>query len=823
MAFASPRPPADDCRSLLARLLVHALAVTALLVGTNACVSPKAVTLEFTRPLDLNPRIRLDRNALDNDQANGPEFSGPYRDGFDSASPQCMRGRDPGADNGGCEVISPITPSMQAPQLENLLQSNCLWLGDAATSSSTTDVVRVNWEMVAHVRREPMHLTCNSPTDIGLCRLREPGTAREIEFQDLDKDFMPCSAPEPPVNSTMDVAFGTLSSLPITIKGGPLVVDTDLHIASMPLVAEYVEAATPDAYRRCPGSVNSPQAFSGGSTRAASLSSGLGCGAGVSGGNPTVDACARDCLAFAPPADVALRLRDTTSGATQWLRPNLMTIRGTQNIARSMTAVPGDANLRRWKVQVSPDPPDQVHYTQVRWHENFSNTLQVEQVRVFVPGPNPAISTDDTAPTLDPANQSLVISGTYFGTSDDADPFTIICTGTSTASSHGWIYALTRANCEGNQLDDFLLGATPAYTHQMLTTAYFPLTEPLHWDVRLAGNSPAPVMIEFQIRALKQGSALLATPAVSNFGEMVIGRNGDRFVAFENVGDTPLQITHAALGGQSPADFSYRLIASRVPLPLPISIASTPHRRVIDQIEGYGSIPLDIAATATVGEAFSRLVRPDRDGQKPKVFGNDLIYDGGTAFYRESPRPVPFTFPNGTAPLMALDAYVEARLPMILEPGRSLQVMVKAKPVSYGVRSAQLKVDAYSPIDGQTRNASVVLQVDAKTGGLPFLHPGYAPITTGQAGGDRLLLLENSGDRDVLRGDVRVVDGRHFSVLQGKPQQILAPGESELIRVHFSPTCPANSGSNPVADQLVVETDWGTLQSDLSGYVDCSR
>ena len=47
-----------------------------------------------------------------------------------------------------------------------------------------------------------------------------------------------------------------------------------------------------------------------------------------------VSACARDCIAYAPPGDVALRLRDTSSGATQWLRPNLMTIRGTQNIAR---------------------------------------------------------------------------------------------------------------------------------------------------------------------------------------------------------------------------------------------------------------------------------------------------------------------------------------------------------------------------------------------------------------------------------------------------------------------------------------------------------
>jgi hypothetical protein len=823
MALASPHSPADDGRSVLARLLVHAFAVGALLIGTNACVSPKAVTLEFTRPLDLNPRIRLDRNPLDNDQANGPEFSGPYRDGFNSISPQCMPGRDPGADNGGCEVISPITPSMQAPQLENLLQSNCLWLGDAATSSATTDVVRVNWEMVAHVRREPMHLTCNSPTDIGLCRLREPGTAREIEFQDLDKPFVACSAPEPPVNSTLDVAFGTIANLPITIEGGPLVIDTDLHIASMPLVAEYVEAATPDPYRRCPGSVGSPQAFSGGTLRPASLSGGLGCGAGGSAGNPTVDTCARDCLAFAPPGDVALRLRDTTSGATQWLRPNLMTIRGTQAIARTMIAVAGDATLRRWKVPVSPDPPSQVPASQVRWHENFSNTLQIEQVRVFVPGPNPATATDDTAPSLDPAMQSLVINGTYFISPSNADPFTITCTGTSNAATHGWVYALTRANCTGNQLDDFLLGATPAYTHQMLTKAYLPLTEPLHWDVRLAGNSATPVMIEFQIRALKQGSALLASPAVSNFGELVIGRNRDQFVAFENIGDTPLQITNASLGGQSPGDFSYRLIASRVPLPLPISITSTPHKRVIDQIEGSGSVSLDMAATATVGEAFTRLVRPNRDGQKPRIFGNDLVYVGGTALYRETPRPVPFTFPPGSIPLSTLDAYVEARLPMILDPGRSLQVLVKSQPAHYGVRSAQLKLDAYSPIDGQTRSASVVLQADAKTGGLPFLHPGYAPITTGKAGGDRMLLLENSGDRDVLRGDIRLADGRSFSVVQGKPQQVLAPGESELIRVHFAPICPANGTPNPVADQVVVETDWGTLQSGLSGYVDCSR
>jgi hypothetical protein len=40
--------------------------------------------------------------------------------------------------------------------------------------------------------------------------------------------------------------------------------------------------------------------------------------------------------------------------------------------------------------------------------------------------------------------------------------------------------------------------------------------------------------------------------------------------------------------------------------------------------------------------------------------------------------------------------------------------------------------------------------------------------------------------------------------------------------LRFSPSCPTNGIPNPVADQVVVETDWGILQSDLSGYVDCS-
>ena len=284
-----------------------------------------------------------------------------------------------------------------------------------------------------------------------------------------------------------------------------------------------------------------------------------------------------------------------------------------------------------------------------------------------------------------------------------------------------------------------------------------------------------------------------------------------------------MQITRATLGGQSPGDFSYRLIASRVPVPLPISIASTPHKRVIKQVEGYGSIPFDVAATATVGGDFTHLVRPNRDGKRITAFNNELVYDGGTAFYREAPRPVPYTFPPGSAPLTVLDAYTEAHLPLILAPGRSLQVMVKAKPANYGVRSAQLKVEAYSAIDGQTLSAAVVLQVDAKTGGLPFLHPGYAPITTGRSGGDRVLLIENSGDRDVLRGDISLADGRNFSVVPTTSRQVLAPGESEVIRLHFSPPCPLNGTTNQFTDQVKVETDWGTLQSGLSGYVDCSH
>ena len=248
MSFASPLPPTRVGRALLTRLLVHALAVSALLLGTSACLQPKAVILEFTRPIDLNPRIRLDRNPLDCEQANAPEYTGPYRDGLNYTIPtSCVYGTDLGADNGGREVISPITPTIRAPQLENLLQSNCLWLGDSATGNSTTDAVKVNWEMVAHFRREPAHLTCNSPTDIGLCRLREPGTARPMEFQDFNEDFAPCTEPEPPVAETMEVAFGGLSKVPFAATGGPLEIDTDLDIATSPLVAEYVGPSAPES------------------------------------------------------------------------------------------------------------------------------------------------------------------------------------------------------------------------------------------------------------------------------------------------------------------------------------------------------------------------------------------------------------------------------------------------------------------------------------------------------------------------------------------------------------------------------------------------
>jgi hypothetical protein len=148
--------------------------------------------------------------------------------------------------------------------------------------------------------------------------------------------------------------------------------------------------------------------------------------------------------------------------------------------------------------------------------------------------------------------------------------------------------------------------------------------------------------------------------------------------------------------------------------------------------------------------------------------------------------------------------------------------MVKTQPRTYGVRRAQLKLEAYSAIDGQTLNASVVLQVDAKIGGLPNLHPGYAPISTGRSGADRLLLLENSGDRNVVRGRISLANGLNFLLVPGDAQQVLAPGESEVIRVRFSPTCPS-APPYRATDQIKVETDWGDLTSDLSGYGDCTQ
>lgn len=812
--------------ALSIRCVAHVAVLSALLLFVSACLQPSAVRIEFTRGLVLNDHLREDRNALTEAQALRPAHSGAYHDGdlTDAfGAVQCV----------DCEVIAPVTPALvDAERLEKLMQSGCLWVADPQSGAGASDVeaMSVSWELVAEVRREGMHLRCDSPTRFGLCRLRDPHTAQPIAFQPLDEPFVACPNPEPPPVESMTVDFGTLpNNLPLTLSNdeGPLFLDEDVLLASSPLVMQYVtRAPSADPLRTCPGSADAPRAIASGSTQTALLSGGLGCGAGTSpnGGVPIVSACGRRCTAFAPAGDSALRMLDTSTNVSRWLTPNLMTVKGTAKLTRSMTATEGNT-ARTWRVGVSADGQ--------RLHENFSPNLILDGVRVFVPGPDPTIETDDSAPPLASLAElnapGVTISGSFVGSfftdgTPNTKSFSASCP--LLAGANGWVATFgPNHGCVGSQSNEVGMALTPAYAHRHLIDAHrlAPLNDPLRWTVRLSGAATTPVALEFRLRAPQRGTALLAAPAAHDFGGVVIGDHGDGWLTYTNLGSSALRVTAARLGGANPADFRYRLIADAAPVPIPVHIRMKRGSRIVREIEPGAALIIDRARAATVGPVHTRLIRPERDGKTVLVYDNEIRYDGAVGIHRDAPRPVPYVFPVGTVPLDAIEAYTAATLPYVLAPGQALRVAVQARPGVVGQRVASLRVDAESLINPNERaSATAVLRVDGDSGALPALWPAWATLgTVGRSGAQRNMLLVNDGDRPLERRRLSTT-GNGYSVVAGNAAvQSIGPGESEVFAVRIVPACPMPYGT--VSGSMLIDTSEGTQRAELSALVDCAR
>jgi hypothetical protein len=802
------------------RSVLQALVVGLALAPATGCMRPAQIELRFTRPIELNPKLRPDREGLSAEQMLAAAHSGPYRDGIDPAS--CDLATE------GCEIIAPVTPALVEPfRLENLLQSACLWIGDPQAQANTSDVeaMSVSWEFVAEVQREGMHLACDSPTRFGLCRLRHPETGAPISFQPLQQAFRACPEAEPPMVDSMMLDFGGgLDVLPLQAHsgGGPFVVEDDLFVATTPLVAEFVERGPADPYRRCPGSAETPVPFSGAQAVAVTPSGERGC----SGASGSVSACALGCAVFAPAGDNALRLRDTSSGQQRWLPPNLMTVKASSSIARTLAPVAADPTLRAWSTGVWSAG------TSVRWHENFSPNLTLDSVRVFSPGPNDAASSDDLAPALavNPAlghdasgngRYGITVSGRYRKV-DAEKTFEFDCPASQT--TNGWVVALgANHQCVGDQTDVAPVDLTPTYAKQHLTVASFPLTEPLSWRVRVGNGESRPVMIEFRLRALARGSALLLSPPARDLGALVIGESRSGWLELENPGSTTMRITAASLSGAHPGDFRFRLVNAHAPVPLPISIGITPARRVVTLLEtGSSAITTDRMLAPAVGPSHLRMVRPERDGKTLSVFGNQLDYFGDSAFHHEVPRPVPYVFAPGTVPLDVLQAYTEAVLPLNLAPGRAMRIAVLARPSAYGVRESELRVEAY-PVGnpGQRHTAIAALVAEGDSGPQPNLLPHTANWgSVGGSGAVRHFLLVNDGDRDLRRARISLGAGTRFRLVPGNASgEVIASGASERLTVRYLPRC--GTPGTAERDVLYIDTDAGRLQAELRAMTGC--
>ncbi|MCH9651501.1 MAG: hypothetical protein K0U98_24960 [Deltaproteobacteria bacterium] len=773
------------------RSLIHLTAVAAGTLWFSAC-DWRHIIIEFpqSEPPSFNQRIRPDRLPLDPalQQPGSQPFVGPYRNG------------DPGS-----ELVSEIFPELDG-QEEKLLQSSCYWISSPA--ASTGDLVRLSWEGVVTLHQEQMHLTCESPTQTGLCRYRHPVDGRQLEHAPLNQDAPVCpGASGPPANA---VDLSSLSDLPFHVDG-TLVGGDEAWLIPSPAEDHFLHFFTleeransdPNPHRLCPGDPENPVPFTGPASPPR-IFEGAGGRCRPDSETGLYQTCADRCTA-SPPEDASYRLSYPGELSEHYLQPNLMTVRGTSTLTRPLTTR-SDGSLF-WQT------PTNTGEVTDRWHENFSPRIRVEQVRLYqvdggVEKPIPL------APGL-----GLQVTGR-----PSQGPLQIwVCQGQS--ESDGVYFQLFPAGSCNDQ--DLLV--TPTYAHAHLENSTGPLTQPLTWQVQPLDAPTGEVFVEFTIVGQSRSMALSIT-SPQDFGKVAIGESKELTATVENIGGEVAVIDNVFLGGAEAADFTFVLPGAVKSIPIPLEGEISSAGLGFSLTQAAGTTPPLLAATVDVaGSSLQLELNPEYEGTTQMVNGYAVEFENGRAFYQD---PAADFASQPTLPgffRMTVPAFARRSPPFQLLPGESFEAVVTGSPGGYGDRWGELHVEAHQLTDPSVReNFYASLVMDGVVSPHLNVVPGNLFFPTGsptQRSWERSLLVLNETTFGITRSfQVTGPDAALFEVVSPNPTFLsLEQGDAEIFRIRFLlPCAPPIPATQPRA-QLSIAADYGTEVVELTGFLppDC--
>ncbi len=734
------------------RLLLSLTANLAALGSGLGCLPSATVNIAG---VDFAPAFTLDRQPVPVDTA-GQSIEDPGQGPYTRA---------PG------QVASLLYPDVQG--IDHLLQADCFWAGRDGAGG---DRIRLNWEVFLWVASEydGKYLPAGDE-DVSACRLNDPLTRQPKHF----------SSPTAPQFPSMIVALpGDPVALNLSFEGNELEAlgydfsfDNGHEWYGVELEAVPPVPVAPDD-RSCDFGPF------GGSPMAV----GPGVWSYDAGGDTAgrVAFCSGQGRTVVPLADARFRatLREGDMVARQWF-DTVMVAEAGERLVRP-AAVQG--NDVAWSVPTFAG----------RWHENFSPSLRVEEIRLLRRDP----SGDEAY--LEPGDL-------------DVDTLCVAASSGSTTC----LYDLPRQTDADGYAVWRPLAPPPGGTVHNLTPGYDAnalanltegqvVGEPLEW--RAIPIDPVNLHLEFRLGVVLAPMAV-DMDSMALFGQVPPGETRYRRLTLTNVGGRSVSIDAVGIVpiNADPGEFTSLVLGDPKPVPVGIELIREEGLE-IKIAEDYEEFPV---YRADEYEDATLLYGDDLDGQTFERNGYELKFDGPTALHADPAADFQPQYAPGQTRPYHLISHLPLPLPRSLAPGENLRIQVRFEASQPGERTADLQVDLHDPVDGTPGVVLSSLVAEALHGPIPAVYPEVVLLSDSGPGQNvRNLLLTNNGDQDLMVNDHAITgpDANRINVTSGPSAAFqLPPAQMEVFTFEYTDACAPPGQFIDHEAELWLDTDAGEL------------
>jgi len=522
-------------------------------------------------------------------------------------------------------IISEVYPSsMRKGAPENLIVSDCLWLGRESADWMGGDFIHMSWEAIVGFASEDGEPIFQGNNLFGVCRFENPQGREPVGFDAWNPEHMTVENGEETIFTLAmpDPEDGFDGQRPANWPWPPERV-ADFETFYYPYLTEYHNIdANPDGQclghdDRMASNWNTSFHFDGSPSRVKRTSNdhrNLSCITTASGRVPACGNCE-----MKPLEDSSYRLSANDSVTMErWISPNIMVVPGERKIARMMTVDSQDDRRYTWSTPVNP--------TRRYWHENFSSNLRVKQVRLLerAGGSGGTTISSQTLRRLE-----------IFDPNDENVIYNCVPTWIESRQEYEMVFDLggscfrwTRED-ENDWANPFV---TPTYdTDRLDAEPGNPLVDPLNWQIEFESSPANNVYVEFTLEYQRGTAALMMTKAYIDFEQVQIEESRQVYARglITNIGGDPMRIDKITVVGEpqynAPEEtFTYRLPYDPRTIPIPVEM-DIPG----DQVESDSAAVMSVALGKDVEDFGLLEVMTEKDCRneditvvKPLIVGN---------------------------------------------------------------------------------------------------------------------------------------------------------------------------------------------------------